>query len=86
MNHYTLAKVKKRMKDIVEAILFAKTRGLTVNENKKICKKSKEKIEKALHNLKKEYEKRNSGIVIECIDRQWGMRIRHDLVGKVTEL
>ncbi|MDD5417695.1 MAG: SMC-Scp complex subunit ScpB [Candidatus Nanoarchaeia archaeon] len=76
----------KKMKDMIEALLFAKTRGMTAEEIRKILKKKKEAVENNLKDLKGEYERRNSGIIIVSEGEKWRMRIRNDLVDYAVDL
>lgn len=74
------------MKEMIEALLFAKTRGLTVPELKKLIKTKENKVLEALKDLKGEYERRNTGLLIVNEGEKWKMRMKQEFSDCTTEV
>tara|TARA_Y100000310_G_C20665963_1_gene807496 strand:- start:1149 stop:2222 length:1074 start_codon:yes stop_codon:yes gene_type:complete len=80
------------MRDKIEALLFSAGRKMEVEELAKLCKSSSGEIAKALNGLKKDYDDRNSPLMIVQEGSNWKLTVREtylDLVQKIiteTEL
>lgn len=66
-------------KPIIEAILFASGRAVTINELILILELKQEEIEEILNNMKNEYNKSNRGIEIVKVDNSYQMATKKEL-------
>lgn len=71
------------MKKVIEALLFAKTRGVEIKEIKALTGLNKSKVIGFLEELKKEYEGR--GVVVTSEDDKWKMMIKPELIDSVKD-
>lgn len=73
------------MKALLEALLFARSKGISIQEICTVINLNQQEAEKILNELSKEYESRDSGIRLNKFDDSWKMAVRDDLVEKVRQ-
>jgi len=73
------------MKALLEALLFARSSGVELKDICKVLGLRKNQALSMIEELKKDYEKRDSGISIVNYSDVWKMSIRDDLLEKVRE-
>lgn len=74
------------MKDVIEALLFAKNKGVKLHELKKQTGKNEEEVLEAINKLQADYDSRESGIIIYEDEGYWRMGVKTDLLPKVKKL
>jgi len=73
------------MKALLEALLFARSKGISIAEICALLNLKQQDAEEVLNGLSKEYESRDSGVRIMQFDDSWKMAVRDDLVEKVRQ-
>jgi len=74
------------MKSKIEAILFAKNKGISEKEISKLTNLSTKEVIRILNLLKKEYEDDNKGIKLTCENGIWKMQVKEEHLDTVKSL
>lgn len=74
------------LKRIIEAVLFAHARSITIEELAKITNSSNNQVVKALEELSKDYNASNSAIMVVKEGNSWKMNVRESFMPFVRQI
>ena len=74
------------LKQKIEALLFSSGRKMPVDEIARLCHKHTDKVEEALRELKKEYDEKNSSLMVVEEGTSWKLTVREEHLSLVQNI